>query len=100
MAQAVSRRPVTTESRVCARVNPRGICSGQSGPETGFSPSSSVFPYHHHHHCLNRLRNFPRVASEVLTRTVVPLMSELCSCSRGNELSGFIKRYGISSLAV
>jgi hypothetical protein len=40
MAQVVSHRPLTAE----ARVNPRGICGGQSGTGTDFSPSSSVFP--------------------------------------------------------
>jgi hypothetical protein len=35
MAQAVSRRPLTTEARPC------GICGGQSGTGTGFSPSTS-----------------------------------------------------------
>jgi hypothetical protein len=44
MAQVVSRRPLTAEARVRARVNPRRICGGQSGTGTGFSPSSSVFP--------------------------------------------------------
>jgi hypothetical protein len=48
MAQAVSRRPLIAESRVRARVNPRGICGGQSGTATGFSPSSSVFPCQYH----------------------------------------------------
>jgi hypothetical protein len=44
MAQAVSFQPVTAESRVRARVNPCGICGGQSGNGTGFSQSSSAFP--------------------------------------------------------
>jgi hypothetical protein len=44
MTQVVSRRPLTAEARVRARVNPCGIFGGQSGTETGFSPSSSVFP--------------------------------------------------------
>jgi hypothetical protein len=44
VAQAVSRRPLTAEARVRARVGLRGICGGQSGTGTGFSPSTSVFP--------------------------------------------------------
>jgi hypothetical protein len=48
MAQAVSRRPLTTEAPVRARVNPFGICGGQSGTGTGFSPSSLVLPCHYH----------------------------------------------------
>jgi hypothetical protein len=48
MAQVVSRRPLTAEARVRARVNPCGICGGQSGTGTGFSPSSSVFPCQYH----------------------------------------------------
>jgi hypothetical protein len=38
MAQAVSRRPLTAEARVRSRVTPCGICGGQSGTGTGFSP--------------------------------------------------------------
>jgi hypothetical protein len=37
MAQAVSRRPLTTE----VRVSPCGICGGQSGTATGFPLSVS-----------------------------------------------------------
>jgi hypothetical protein len=43
MAQAVNRRPLTAEARVRAWVNLCGIYGGQSGTETGFLPSSSVF---------------------------------------------------------
>jgi hypothetical protein len=48
MAQVVSRRPVPAEAWVRARVNPCGICGGQSGAGTGFSPSSSVSPCQYH----------------------------------------------------
>jgi hypothetical protein len=48
MAQVVGRRPLTAEARVRARVNPCGICGGQSGTVTGFSPSSSGFSCQYH----------------------------------------------------
>jgi hypothetical protein len=48
MAQAVSRRPPTAEARFRSRVSPCGICGGQSGTGTGFSPSTSVFPCQFH----------------------------------------------------
>jgi hypothetical protein len=38
MAQAISRRPLTAEAQVQSRVIPCGICGGQSGTGTGFSP--------------------------------------------------------------
>jgi hypothetical protein len=44
MSQVVSRWPVTAEAQVFARVNPCGICGGQSCTGTAFSPSSSVSP--------------------------------------------------------
>jgi hypothetical protein len=48
MAQAVSRRPPTAEARVRSRVSSCGVCGGQSGTGTGFSPSKSVFPCQFH----------------------------------------------------
>jgi hypothetical protein len=44
MAQVVSRRPLAAEAWARTRVNPYGICGGQSGTGTGLSPSCSVFP--------------------------------------------------------
>jgi hypothetical protein len=46
MAQAVIRRPVTTETRVRAGVSPFGICNGESGTGTVFSVCYSVFLVH------------------------------------------------------
>jgi hypothetical protein len=48
MAPAVSRQPLTAEARVRSRVSLCGICGGQSGTWTGFSPSTSVFPFQFH----------------------------------------------------
>jgi hypothetical protein len=48
MAHVVSRWPLTAETRVRTRVNPCGICGGQSGTGTGFSPGFSVFPCQYH----------------------------------------------------
>jgi hypothetical protein len=48
MAQAVSHRPLTAKTQVHARVNPCGICGGQSSTETGFYPSSLGFPLQYH----------------------------------------------------
>jgi hypothetical protein len=46
--KAVSRRPLTAEVRVRSRLSPCGICGGQSGTWTGFSPITSVFPCQFH----------------------------------------------------
>jgi hypothetical protein len=48
MAQAVNHWPLTVEAWVHARVSPCGIFGGQSGTETGFSPSSSGFLCNYH----------------------------------------------------
>jgi hypothetical protein len=48
VGRAVSRRPLTGEARVRSCVSPCGICGGQSGTGTGFSPNTSVFPCQYH----------------------------------------------------
>jgi hypothetical protein len=65
MAQAVSRRPLTAEARVCTQVSPCGVCGGQSGNGTGFYTSFSVFPCQHnftvalHTHIIRGMNNWP-----------------------------------------
>jgi hypothetical protein len=44
MAQAVSHRILTVEARVQSQASQCGVCGGQSGSGTGFSPSTSEFP--------------------------------------------------------
>jgi hypothetical protein len=48
MAQAVSRRLVSSEACVCVLVNSFGIFRGQSGTGVGLSPSSWGFPCQYH----------------------------------------------------
>jgi hypothetical protein len=85
MDQAVSRRPLTAESRVRARVNPGGVCGEQSGAGTGFSPSSSDFPcqYHPtvlHTHIIWGINNMSVVAAVQRRRlAVVENSSQYCS---------------------
>jgi len=47
MAQMVSRRPVTTETRVPSQVSPGEICGGRSSTPAGFSPSACIIPCQH-----------------------------------------------------
>jgi hypothetical protein len=44
MPQAVSRRPLTAEARLLARLSPCEICGVQSSTGTSFSTCYSVFP--------------------------------------------------------
>jgi hypothetical protein len=48
MKLAVSRRALTAEARVRSRGQSCGICGGQTGTGTGFSPCTSVFPCQFH----------------------------------------------------
>jgi hypothetical protein len=48
MAQAVSRRPLTAEAWVRARLSPRGIYNGQRDTGTCFSSISSIFSPEYH----------------------------------------------------
>jgi hypothetical protein len=48
MAQAVSRRPLTAQAELRARVSPCEVCGGKSGIGTGFSPSPLVFSSQYH----------------------------------------------------
>jgi len=43
MSQAVSRRPLTAESRFRSQASLCETCSAQSDSGTGFSPSTSIF---------------------------------------------------------
>jgi hypothetical protein len=73
MAQAVSRWPLTTDSRVRVRVTPCGICDEHSGVGTGFPPSSSVCP------CL--------IIPSWLFTLVCDLGDEQAVCGRSSETS-------------
>jgi len=48
MTQVFSHQNVKLEVRLLFQIRPCHICRGQSCPETGFSPSTSVFPCQYH----------------------------------------------------
>jgi hypothetical protein len=48
MAQVICR-PATAVDRVLSLASPCGICGGQIGTGTSFSPSNSVFPCQYHY---------------------------------------------------
>jgi hypothetical protein len=67
MVQVVSRRPTTAEAWVRSPVSPCGICGGQSGTGTGFSPSTSVFPCQFHSTGAPLLRKRTKIIVIVIT---------------------------------
>ena len=56
MAQAVSRRLITSESRGQFQASRCEIFGGQSGTGTGFTPSTSVFPCLYHSTGANKIK--------------------------------------------
>jgi hypothetical protein len=48
VAHEISRLPLAVEARVRSQFSSCEICGGQSGTETGFSPSTSIFPCQYH----------------------------------------------------
>jgi hypothetical protein len=48
MTKVLSRRPLASEAQFRSRVSPLGICGGQNGTGTGFSPNTSVSPCYFH----------------------------------------------------
>jgi hypothetical protein len=53
MAQEVSRRPLTTETRIRAQVSPCGICGGQGDTGTSVQfPLSISFHHGSSHSCI------------------------------------------------
>jgi hypothetical protein len=50
-AQAVRHRHLTAKARVRPQTSPWGICGGESGSGTGYSPCTSAFPTVSFHQC-------------------------------------------------
>jgi hypothetical protein len=71
MALAVSRRPLTAEVRVRFRLSPCGICCGQSGTGTGYSPSTSVIPYQFHSTCAPQTRKNEKKSNNLHHRVAI-----------------------------
>jgi hypothetical protein len=75
MAPEVSRWPLTAEAQVHSRVSPCVIFGRQSGTETGFSESFSVFTCQYHY--IIRICHRPMKCAISLTKQHIVIPSVL-----------------------
>jgi hypothetical protein len=85
-APGAVRRPLTAEPRFQSKASPCGICGGQSGTETDFIPSISVFSCHNlfHRSKVNYLA--PTQCPQQLTEPLNNVLKKLI----GNESSLYV----------